>query len=172
MNQPSNTFCPVPTEQQPINEYQELKESWFFRWVTLNKWEFAQKLGFIWVISLIISAPISAASFPPEDALFIFILSSSLGSALFVAVTLIRLYLGWSYIGDRLTKTKITYEESSWYDGQVWEKPVEFYYRDQLIFKHQVAPMIKRIQKAALLLVILMASDTVVFTLLERFFAK
>ena len=120
-------------------------------------------------MSLIISAPISAASFPPEEALFIFILSSSLGSALFVAVTLVRLYLGWSYIGDRLTKTKITYEETSWYDGQVWEKPVEFRYRDQLIFNHQVMPLIKRIQKSALILVALMVSDTLVCTLLEKF---
>ena len=168
MNQSTNTFCPVPIEQQPINEYQELKESWFFSWVTLTKWEFARKLAWIWVISLIISAPISAASFPPEKALFIFFLSSSLGSALFVAVTLIRLYLGWSYIGDRLKKTKITYEESSWYDGQIWEKPVEFYYRDQLIFKHQVEPMLKRLQKAGLLLIGLMISDSIIFNLLEQ----
>ena len=172
MNQQSDTFCPVPSEQQPINEYQELQESWFFRWVTLNKWQFAQKLTWIWLISLIICAPISAASFPPEEKLLIFLLSSSLGSALFVGLTLIRLYLGWSYIGDRLTKTKITYEESSWYDGQVWEKPIEFYYRDQLIFKHQVAPIIKRIQKTGLLLVILMISDSVVFTLLEKFLSS
>ena len=168
MNQSTNTFCPVPIEQQPINEYQELKESWFFSWVTLTKWKFARKLAWIWLIGLIVSAPISAASFPPEESLFIFFLSSSLGSALFVAVTLIRLYLGWSYIGDRLKKTKIIYEESSWYDGQIWEKPVEFYYRDQLIFKHQVEPMIKRIQKAALLLIALMISDSIIFGLLEQ----
>ena len=169
MNQSTNTFCPVPFEQQPINEYKELKQSWFFAWVTLSKWEFARKLAWIWAISLIISAPISAASFPPEDNFFIFCLSSSLGSALFVALTLIRLYLGWSYIGDRLTKTKITYEESSWYDGQVWEKPVEFHYRDQLIFKHQVKPIIQRLQKAGLLLIVLMISDSVIFTALEKF---
>lgn len=167
MNQSTNTFCPVPFEQQPINEYQELTKSWFFAWVTLSKWEFARKLAWIWVLSLIISAPISAASFSPEDHLFIFFLSSSLGSALFVALTLIRLYLGWSYIGDRLTKTKITYEESSWYDGQIWEKPAQFYYRDQLIFKHQVEPIIKRLQKTGLILVALMIGDSLIFTLLE-----
>jgi hypothetical protein len=168
MNQSTNTFCPVPFEQQPINEYQELAKSWFFAWVTLSKWEFARKLAWIWVFSLIISAPISAASFSPEDHPLIFFLSSSLGSALFVALTLIRLYLGWSYIGDRLTKTKITYEESSWYDGQIWEKPVELYYRDQLIYKHQVEPIIKRLQKAGLILIALMISDSLIFIFLEK----
>ncbi len=167
MNQSTKTFCPVPTEQQPINEYQELKESWFFKWVTLNKWQFARKLTWIWAMSLFICAPISAASFPPEEKLFVFLLASALGSSLFVAFTLIRLYLGWSYIGDRLTKTKIVYEESSWYDGQIWEKPVEFYYRDQLIFKHQVEPMIKRLQKISLFLITLMVSDLILCSLIE-----
>ena len=30
-------FCPVPEEQQPVNEYEQLKESWFFRWATLDE---------------------------------------------------------------------------------------------------------------------------------------
>jgi hypothetical protein len=30
MREVSVSTCPVPTEQQPVNEYQELKESWFF----------------------------------------------------------------------------------------------------------------------------------------------
>ena len=168
MNQSSKIFCPVPAEQQPINEYNELKESWFFRWVSLTKWQFTRKLTWIWTLGLLIAAPISAASFPPQEKLFFFLLSSSVGSALFVGVTLIRLYLGWSYIGDRLKKTKIVYEESSWYDGQVWEKPVEFHYRDKLIFKHQVEPMLQRLQKSGLLLVALMITDSIIFSLLEK----
>ncbi len=161
MSQSSSKFCPVPLEQQPINEYQELKESWFFGWVTLSKWGFARKLLWIWVWTLFISAPIAAASFPPQKMTLIFIIASGLGSSLFVAFTLIRLYLGWKYIGDRLKKTKIVYEESSWYDGQVWEKPLEFYYRDQLIFKHQVEPMIKRLQKTGVTLIVIMGVSLV-----------
>ena len=29
-------ICPVPTEQQPVNDYEDLKESRFFRWATLE----------------------------------------------------------------------------------------------------------------------------------------
>ena len=32
---PSKT--PVPSEQQPANEYEELKNSWFFSWVILER---------------------------------------------------------------------------------------------------------------------------------------
>jgi hypothetical protein len=94
MNQPSTTFCPVPSEQQPVNEYQELAQSWFFRWATLSKWEFALKLTKLWILSLFICSPISAASFSPQQEILAFILSSGLGASLFVTFALIRLYLG------------------------------------------------------------------------------
>lgn len=162
MNQPSTTFCPVPSEQQPVNEYQELAESWFFRWVTLSKWQFTLKLTRVWVLSLLISAPISAASFSPQEATLLFLLSSGLGASLFVTFALIRLYLGWSYIGDRLKKTKIVYEETSWYDGQIWEKPLEFYRRDQLIFQYQVQPTLIRLRKSFILLLTLISSSLLI----------
>jgi hypothetical protein len=166
MNQSSNIFCPVPPEQQPVNEYQELAESSFFRWVTLPKRQFIFKFIWVWVFSLFISSPIAAASFSPLQTPLSFFLSSGLGASLFMAFFLIRLYLGWSYIGDRLRKTKIVYEESSWYDGQIWEKPLEFYRRDQLIFQYQVQPILKRLYKSMILLGSLMGSG--LLTLLWR----
>jgi hypothetical protein len=111
----------------------------------------------------LITAPISAASFSPTEATLAFLLASCLGSAFFVGLILIRLYLGWSYIGERLKKTKIIYEESSWYDGQVWEKPLEDYQRDQLIFTYQVRPLLQRLRKSGLLLLILASSCSLMF---------
>ncbi|MBE9222642.1 CGLD27 family protein [Cyanobacterium stanieri LEGE 03274] len=159
------SFCPVPVEQQPVNEYQELSQSWFFQWVTLPKTKFFSKLSGVWSLSLLLTAPISSASFPPDEQTFPFLIASALGSGLFVAFVLIRLYLGWKYIGDRLKKTKIVYEESSWYDGQVWEKPLEIYNRDRLIFSYQVEPVLKRLEKSGLLLIALMVSGIILFWL-------
>lgn len=36
-----------------------------------------------------------------------------------------RVLQGWSYVGDRLLSAVIPYEESGWYDGQMWVKPPE-----------------------------------------------
>jgi hypothetical protein len=160
------SFCPVPVEQQPVNEYQELTQSWFFQWVTLPKFQFLSKLSGIWFLSLLLTAPISSASFPPQEQIIPFLLASALGSALFVAFALVRLYLGWKYIGDRLKKTKIVYEESSWYDGQVWEKPLEIYNRDKLIFNYQVEPILNRLKKSSLLLTSIMISGLLSFCLI------
>jgi len=160
------SFCPVPVEQQPVNEYQELTQSWFFQWVTLPKFQFLSKLSGIWFLSLLLTAPISSASFPPQKQIIPFILASALGSGLFVAFALVRLYLGWKYIGDRLKETKIFYEESSWYDGQVWEKPLEIYNRDKLIFNYQVEPILNRLKKSSLLLTSIMIIGLLSFCLI------
>ncbi|MBF2056520.1 MAG: CGLD27 family protein [Cyanobacterium sp. T60_A2020_053] len=159
----SSTFCPVPEEQQPVNEYQELSQSGFFRWVALPKWQFLRKLTKVWALSLFLTAPIAAASFPPDEELIRFVIASAMGGGFFVALALIRLYLGWQHIGSRLLKTKIVYEESSWYDGQVWEKPLEIYNRDRLIFNYQVEPLLKRLQKSSLLLLGLMVTGAGIF---------
>lgn len=58
--------CPVPTDQQPLNEYEELKTSWLFRDSTLDLREYITKIAWIWGLSWLIAAPIAAASFPPQ----------------------------------------------------------------------------------------------------------
>lgn len=44
-----------------------------------------------------------------------FILSASTGSMLVVAVAMIRIYLGWSYVGGRLLCAAVPYEETGWW---------------------------------------------------------
>jgi len=40
-------------------------------------------------------------------------------------LVVLRIYLGWSYVGDRLLSAVVPYEETGWYDGQMWVKPPE-----------------------------------------------
>ncbi|KAG1342057.1 putative Casein kinase II subunit alpha-2 [Cocos nucifera] len=61
---------------------------------------------------------------PPEDPLK-FVLAAGTGTLLLVSLVVLRIYLGWSYVGDRLLSAVIPYEESGWYDGQMWVKPPE-----------------------------------------------
>ncbi len=145
-------FCPVPEEQQPANEYEELKESWFFRWAILAKGGYWRKLAWVWGLSWTIIGPIAAASFPLQKQPLLFMISGVLGTSLILGLVIIRLYLGWFYIGDRLKSDKVFYEESGWYDGQTWQKTPEVLTRDRLIFNYQVQPILQRLQQTALLL--------------------
>lgn len=138
---------PVPPEQQPANEYEELKNSWLFDWVTLERPNYLRKLVWVWVWSWLVSGPVAAASFPPEKYLVQFLLSGSAGASLILIFVLLRLYLGWNYVRSRLANTKVFYEESGWYDGQTWLKTAEEITKDRLILQYQVQPLLQRLYK-------------------------
>ena len=145
MTNPSS-FCPVPKEQQPVNEYQELQDSWFFGWVKLTLARYITKLIWVGIWSLIVTAPLAAASFPIEKYPLQFGILAIGGSSIFVAFAAIRLYLGWIYIKNRLYNETIFYEESGWYDGQTWQKTPEILARDRLLASYEIQPILKRIQ--------------------------
>jgi hypothetical protein len=154
MMESSVCVCPVPTEQQPLNEYQALQESWFFSWVTLDLQGYLMKLAWVWGWSWLISGPVAAASFMPKKYFVQFLLCGAAGASVFLGLAVLRLYLGWSYVCDRLKGEKIFYEESGWYDGQTWTKPPEILTRDRLIVSYQVEPLLKRLKRTFGILVL------------------
>ncbi|NEQ29328.1 MAG: CGLD27 family protein [Microcoleus sp. SIO2G3] len=143
----SAPVCPVPAEQQPLNEYQGLKESWFFRWAALELPSYLKPIAILWVLSCLVVAPVAASSFPFAKYPLHFLLSAALGAGLLPTLALLRLYLGWNYVRDRLLKENIFYEESGWYDGQIWTKPAEVLQRDRLIVTYEIQPMLSRLKR-------------------------
>lgn len=158
--------CPVPTEQQPINEYQELKESWFFSWSTLDLQSYLTKLAWIWGFSWLLAGPLAAASFTPEKHLGQFVLCGAAGASLGVGLALLRLYLGWSYVRSRLLNSTVFYEESGWYDGQSWTKPEEICMRDRLIVTYEIQPILRRLQRTFGVLVVWFCVGVILWQLL------
>jgi hypothetical protein len=138
--------CPVPTEQQPLNEYEELKTSWLFRDSTLSWRKYITKIVWIWGLSWLLAGPVAAASFAPQKQIAHFILCGAAGASVGVVLALVRLYLGWFYVRDRLYSPTVFYEESGWYDGQTWTKPQEILTRDRLIVTYEIKPILQRLQ--------------------------
>ncbi len=158
--------CPVPAEQQPLNEYEELKISWLFRDCTLNWREYITKMVWIWSFSWVVAGPVAAASFTPNKYIAQFLLCGAAGASFGVVLGLTRLYLGWSYIRDRLFSPVIFYEESGWYDGQTWTKPESVLMRDRLIVSYEIKPIIQRLQITSLCLAGLLVLGTIIWHLL------
>ncbi|MBD1913576.1 MULTISPECIES: CGLD27 family protein [unclassified Leptolyngbya] len=149
----SAPVCPVPTEQQPINEFRDLTESWFFRWATLDWWPYVKPLIVLWSLSWVIVWPVAAISFPPVKDPGHFFVCGVVGACALPLLALSNLALGWLYVRDRLRKETIFYEESGWYDGQTWTKPEEVLQRDRLIVSYQISPIMQRLRRTFLFFV-------------------
>ena len=162
----SSSFCPVPKEQQPINEYQELQNSWFFGWVKLAPTKYLTKLIWVGIWSLIVTAPLAEASFSIAKHPIQFGICTVGGSLIFVALAAIRLYLGWIHVKERLYNESVFYEESGWYDGQTWIKTPEILDRDRLIVSYEVQPILKRIQLTFLTLLATVIVGIIAWTII------
>jgi hypothetical protein len=147
MRELPTSICPVPRDQQPVNEYEQLKESWLFSWAILDWPRYGRKLAWLILWAGLIVCPIAAASFPPRKFPLSFGLASTMGIMAIVALIVVRLLLGWYYIRDRLQSETVVYEESGWYDGQIWNKPAEILTRDRLIVSYQIAPLLQRLRR-------------------------
>ena len=147
MNKSTTNFCPVPREQQPINEYEKLKESWLFDWGTLAIGKYSRKIAWVSFWSAILAVPLVMSVFAPRQDWFHCALSSIIGVCLLTAIFISRIYLGWQYIKNRLKSDRIFYEESGWYDGQTWIKPTAMLNRDRLVASYEIEPILRRFQK-------------------------
>lgn len=149
--------CPVPTEQQPINEYQDVRESWFYGWGGRDLTGYLKPLVILWVVGWVVAGPMAAASFAPAKYPLLFSLSAAMGALGLPMLALLQLYVGWAHVGGRLRQTTVPYEESGWYDGQLWIKPEEVSNRDRLIVDYQVQPVLRRIRRTLGVMALLLA---------------
>ena len=146
--------CPVPKEQQPTNEFIELSKSKIFSWPKSKK-SFSLVLLKFWAVTFFIFIFISSGSVYFETSMLRYILLSLFSSLSLPLLFSIRLFLGWNHIFKRLTSEKVEYEESGWYDGQVWIKPVNLKEKESLIALLEVKPILKNLIQIISLIIIL-----------------
>jgi len=140
----NNSKCPVPKGQQPTNEFLELSNSKVFALAKTNK-KFSIILISIWLIAFLIFLVISSGSTYFDTYIFKYIFLSFFGSLSVPLLITIRLLLGWNHIYKRLSSERIEYEESGWYDGQIWLKPLELREKESLIASIEVKPILKNL---------------------------
>ncbi|KAJ0549517.1 hypothetical protein HanPI659440_Chr07g0256011 [Helianthus annuus] len=106
---PPETDCPVPPEQQPINEYQSLSTSSPFSWASGDFVEYCSRLvatgaGFALFVGLPVSwyGSVGVGWEPVQRVL------GAVCSGIFaVTLAVVRMYLGWAYVGNRLLSATV-----------------------------------------------------------------
>ena len=154
--------CPVPREQQPTNEFIELSKSAIFSWPKSKKSLIFVLIKF-WIGAFIIFLVISSGSVYFKSSILRYILLSFFTSLAIPLLISVRLYLGWNHVFKRLNSEKVEYEESGWYDGQVWEKPLVLKEKESLIASIEVKPILKNLIQIFSIISVLALSGILIF---------
>ena len=154
--------CPVPKEQQPTNEFIELSKSIIFSWPKTKKSLVLILIKF-WVSAFVLFLVISSGSVYFKTSLFKYILLSFFSSLSIPLLIIIRLYLGWKHVFKRLTSERVEYEESGWYDGQVWIKPLVLREKESLIATIEVKPILNNLIQIFSIILVLVLSGILLF---------
>ena len=162
----SKKSCPVPFEQQPLNEYFALKESKFFSWSIDENRKYFLMIIYISIVLFILFLPLVIYLVQFNQYFFKFIIVNSSIVSFILFLIFLRLYLGWSYVVKRLLSATVFYEESGWYDGQIWIKTAESLMQDRLIGLYELLPFIKRIKYSFLCSLIFFVFDISLYYLL------
>ena len=154
--------CPVPREQQPTNEFIELSKSIFFSWPKTKKSLILVLIKF-WIGTFVLFLVISSGSIYFKTSLLKYTLLSFFSSLTIPLLISIRLYLGWNHIFKRLTSERVEYEESGWYDGKVWIKPIVLKEKEALIALIEVKPILKNLIQIFSIISVLALSGILLF---------
>ena len=158
----NETKCPVPKDQQPTNEFIELSKSITFSWPKTKKSLIFVLIKF-WLVTFVIFLVISSGSIYFKTSILKYILISLFTSLSIPLLISIRLYLGWNHVFKRLTSEIVEYEESGWYDGQVWIKPLLLKEKESLIASIEVKPILKNLIQTFSIISVLALSGILLF---------
>mmetsp|Transcript_25675 Transcript_25675/g.35736 ORF Transcript_25675/g.35736 Transcript_25675/m.35736 type:complete len:315 (-) Transcript_25675:68-1012(-) len=149
-NLPSADEIGVPTDQQPTKELENAKKNGLlFNWPSLPLPQYLTRVGGLYLIMAGLSFPFSLSGFDGHD-LKAELITSNMVALGVLELVLLRLFVSWDYIGQRLLSDRVEYEQTGWYDGDVWEKPSQVVARDRLLHSSEVQPALARIQSSLL----------------------
>ena len=97
-------------DQQPAQEFREMKRQAFFDWAEQDDGEYYARVGYVFaVLSLVLGLPIALSagnSLLTLDSVLITLVGGAAPTLAFV----LRLRTGWGYISNRLSEKEVYYE--------------------------------------------------------------
>jgi hypothetical protein len=140
-------LCPIPEDQKPINEYIDFKENILTNWTKLSTKIYIKNLclTYFFFFSIFSIFSFNELLIIFKKDLFDWFLIKFLLSFLSLFFYLIFILFRWITINNKFQTPRIIYEEASWYDGQIWEKPFFLIKNDKLLSSQKINPIIQRL---------------------------
>ena len=143
--------CPVPMDQRPSSQLKEVAEGIVSGWGGLDGKSYAVRLtilcGFFFTV---IAYPIASETYNPEIQWTEAHVAAMLGSLVAVTAITLTIHNSWDYVRNRLLSATIEYEETGWYDGQVYVKTPEMLAKDRLDGTYVCGPVVERCKRTML----------------------
>ena len=140
--------CPVPRDQRPASQYEELRDGALTSWPGLGVGPYVRRvLALFAFFYVVIAYPIACGSYDPNTQFVEACVSACVGASGATAAMTLSAYNGWSYVRDRLLSATVEYEETGWYDGQVYVKDPEMLARDRLLGTYEVRPVVETLRR-------------------------
>jgi hypothetical protein len=156
-------LCPVPDDQKPINEYISLKKNPFTNWIRFSNKKYLKKIITTFFLFIIGFSLLKINEFHFDSSIGFLFEKLFVNSLVFLCVFFGISLSPWKKIQKQLDSTRIFYEEASWFDGQVWEKPFSILKNDRLLKTQKILPVMVRSQKI-LIRLILFVSFLLIFS--------
>lgn len=148
-------LCPVPEDQKPLNEYIGLKENLLTSWTTLSTPNYQKTLRGLFFRVFFVLSLLHLYGLQSSYYLVEWIIQNLWWTITFLLSLLSIILSRWAQVNRRFLSARLVYEEASWYDGQVWEKPLSLIKNDTFISSQKIQPIIQRIQNTMTQLVAL-----------------
>ena len=124
-------FCSINENQKPISEYLSLKENFLFQLSKNYLKNYFFSFFFIFFI-------IFFSKFFQNHFVDFFLISLILS---FISILL----YSWIQTFKKFSLSFIFYEESSWFDSEIWQKSFYCIKKDKLIQSQKIFPIIKKL---------------------------
>jgi hypothetical protein len=164
-------LCPVPDDQKPIAEYIELKKNSILNWTSFSKKKYNGKLFsvfftfFCWIsfFEICSSFPFPVSFFKElkelstnlegekiDRIVTIGILTIFL-TFLFMSFFLLQTIFNLEEINSHFKNPRLCYEEGSWYQIKIWEKPFLLMKNEKLLRNQKIEPILQRVKNTFLI---------------------
>jgi hypothetical protein len=147
-------FCPVPENQKPMNEFLSFQENFLNKWIRGSKQKYKKNLLNLYILDFFLNLFLffPFQNFKGYNSILPFFFLINFYTLIIFFFLFFIFFVRWILLENRFKNARLFYEEGSWYDSQIWEKPFFLIKNDRLLTTQKIQPILQKISKSTIFL--------------------